>query len=91
MATEKQSVKAEGKTRVYERGYVTSPSTDLLVVRLDPVMEFRMCDEVNRLDGLLVVVCVGSCSANPPTMAYFSLSEQSPWRQSWGKTCSRIL
>lgn len=55
MATEKQSVKAEGKTRVCERGYVTSPSTDLLVVHLDPVMEFRMCDEVNRLDGLLVV------------------------------------
>lgn len=55
MPTEKQSIKAEGKTRVYERGYVTSPSTDLLVIRLDPVMEFRMCEEVNRLDGLVVV------------------------------------
>lgn len=41
MPTEKQSIKAEGKTRVYERGYVTNPTTDLLVVHLDPVMELR--------------------------------------------------
>lgn len=55
MPTEKQSIKAEGKTRVYEMGYVTSPSTDLPVIHLDPVMEFRMCEEVNRLGGPMVV------------------------------------
>lgn len=55
MPKEKQSIKTEGKTRVYERGYVTSPSTDILVIHLDPVMEFRMCEEVNRLSGPMVV------------------------------------
>lgn len=53
--TEKQSIKADGKTGVYERGYVTSPSADFLVVHPDPEMDLGTCEWVNGLGSLMVV------------------------------------
>ena len=52
--TEKQSVKAEGKTGVYERDCMTSPSADFLVIHPDPEMELGMCEWVNGLGSLMV-------------------------------------